>query len=284
MATLYQRFHEVAVRQPNAPALYGPSYTSALSYKQLDTLVLRLACVLYSRGFKAGDRIAICSPNRPKWVILDLACNYLGVITVPIHASLAPPAIGYILADAGVTMVACSVGTFPKVVASGWRPVTAEPLGSILLFDAVAVESPVPRREQSSLCTIIYTSGTTGDPKGVCLTDDNIASNVDAALQFVHLNSKDHWCSLMPLSHALERTGGLYTPLLLGASVAFVRSVSTLVEDLQHWKPTVLVSVPRVFERAYERIVARGLAEGVGQFGSVEKSPRRVWRTITDNY
>ena len=143
-----------------------------------------------------------------------------------------------------------------------------------------------PRREQSSLCTIIYTSGTTGDPKGVCLTDDNIASNVDAALQFVHLNSKDHWCSLMPLSHALERTGGLYTPLLLGASVAFVRSVSTLVEDLQHWKPTVLVSVPRVFERAYERIVARANSKSLSRHllhWALRASRRGGWQKALAN-
>ena len=272
MPTLYRQFHRVAEHQPDVVALLGPAYTSRLTYGMLDRMVVRLAGTLHQLGLRPGDRLAICSQNRPKWVITDLACNYLGVISVPVHASLAPEAIGYILADSGAQWVACGVGTFPKVVSSGWRGSSAG-TGNILLFDAMQADCPVtlrhwdevintvpdetpPPRAESGLCTIIYTSGTTGNPKGVCLTDQNISGNVASARQLIPLSANDRWCSVLPLSHALERTGGLYTPLLIGASVAFARSPSTLSDDLRHWKPTVLVSVPRIFERAYERITA----------------------------
>ena len=278
MPTLYRQFHRVAEHRPDAVALLGPSYDSRLTYGTLDRLVVRVAGALHQLGLRPGDRLAICSPNRPKWVIVDLACSYLGVVTVPVHASLAPEAVGYILADSGASWVACGIGTFPKVVASGWRGPSASlgmagGVGTVLLFDEVQVDSPVavrhwddliatqlddvpPPRAEDGLCTIVYTSGTTGQPKGVCLTDQNISGNSAAALRLLPFGAADRWCSVLPLSHALERTGGLYTPLLIGASVAFARSPSTLADDLQHWKPTVLVSVPRIFERAYERISA----------------------------
>ncbi len=272
MPTLYRQFHRVVEHQPDAVALLGPSYDSRLTYGALDRMAVRLAGVLHQLGLRPGDRLAICSPNRPKWVITDLACSYLGVVSVPVHASLAPEAIGYILADSGATWVACGIGTFPKVIASGWRGRVGND-GTVLLFDDVQADSPVtlrhwndlintvpdatpPPRDQDGLCTIVYTSGTTGNPKGVCLTDQNISGNVHAARQLVTVAAEDRWCSVLPLSHALERTGGLYTPLLTGASIAFARSPATLSEDLRHWKPTVLVSVPRIFERAYERINA----------------------------
>ncbi len=272
MPTLYRQFHRVAEHQPDAVALLGPSYESRLTYGMLDRMAVRMAGVLHQLGLRPGDRLAICSPNRPKWVITDLACSYLGVVTVPVHASLAPEAIGYILADSGACWVACGIGTFPKVVASGWRGSGTEQ-GTVLLFDDVQADCPVtlrhwddlittvpdgtpPPRDRDGMCTIIYTSGTTGNPKGVCLTDQNISGNVHAANQLVAVKAGDRFCSVLPLSHALERTGGLYTPLLVGASIAFARSPATLSEDLRHWKPTVLVSVPRIFERAYERINA----------------------------
>lgn len=266
--TIYGRWQQIAQQRGQATALLGPQSDSSFSYQQLNDLIIKVAAGLTKLGFKSGDRLAICSANGPQWVIMDLACNYLGVITVPIHTTFAPPLISYILYDSGAKAVACSGHMVHKVLEA------VNDNLSIILFDEVPVvrplvvdwhhllslakDTPPPLpRSASGLCTIIYTSGTTGDPKGVCLTDSNILNDIDGALALLPMYATDRWCSFLPLAHALERTGGLYTPLMVGAQIAFARSITTLADDLKHWQPTILISVPRIFERAYEKITAK---------------------------
>ncbi len=108
--------------------------------------------------------------------------------------------------------------------------------------------------EPHALASIIYTSGTTGRPKGVMLSHHNMLAIADSALQLVHINSSDTFLSFLPLSHTLERTAGYYLPMMAGATTAYARSIPQLASDLQSIKPTVLISVPRIYERIYGRI------------------------------
>ncbi|MCW8958807.1 MAG: AMP-dependent synthetase/ligase, partial [Gammaproteobacteria bacterium] len=116
-------------------------------------------------------------------------------------------------------------------------------------------------RDPHALATIVYTSGTTGRPKGVMLSHHNILSLAAAALSMVDLGSDEVFLSFLPLAHTLERTGGYYLPMMAGATVAYSRSIQQLAEDLQIIRPTALISVPRIYERVYNRITTQ-LARG----------------------
>jgi long-chain acyl-CoA synthetase len=109
--------------------------------------------------------------------------------------------------------------------------------------------------DPDALATIVYTSGTTGRPKGVMLSHRNILSNTHSVLTAIDCYEQDVFLSFLPLSHTLERTGGYYLPMMAGACVAFSRSVAQLAEDMQSIRPTVIIAVPRVFERIYHRIL-----------------------------
>ena len=121
---------------------------------------------------------------------------------------------------------------------------------------AAAAGTPVPERHLTAdlLASIVYTSGTTGRPKGVMLTHENLLWNAYYASQCADFGPHEVFLSFLPLSHTLERTGGYYLPMLLGAEVAYARSIAQLAQDLQAIRPTVLISVPRIYERVYGRI------------------------------
>src|SRR5690606_31455709 len=110
-----------------------------------------------------------------------------------------------------------------------------------------AQEDPAP----DDLAALVYTSGTTGKPKGVMLTHRNVVSNVEAVLRRIAPRPDDLFLSFLPLSHTFERTGGYYLPMAAGAAVAFARSTQHLAEDLKTLRPTVLISVPRIYERVF---------------------------------
>jgi long-chain acyl-CoA synthetase len=121
---------------------------------------------------------------------------------------------------------------------------------------AAAADTPVPERHITAdlLVSIVYTSGTTGRPKGVMLTHENLLWNAWYASQCADFGAHEVFLSFLPLSHTLERTGGYYLPMLIGAEVAYARSIAQLAQDLQEIRPTVLISVPRIYERVYRRI------------------------------
>jgi long-chain acyl-CoA synthetase len=121
---------------------------------------------------------------------------------------------------------------------------------------ADAAGTPIPQRHGATdeLASIVYTSGTTGRPKGVMLTHENMLWNAYYASQCADFAEDEVFLSFLPLSHTLERTGGYYLPMLMGAEVAYARSIAQLAKDLEVIRPTVLVSVPRIYERVYGRI------------------------------
>ncbi len=194
-------------------------------------------------------------------------------MVVPLYTDDRADAIAYILRDAAVKLLlvqdsgrwnrmAGSVEDLPQlqrvvVLETERQP---QPGGDDLVREAKhwlpARGEPLKRRyaDPHTLATIVYTSGTTGRPKGVMLSHFNMFSIAHASVTVVDCYQQDSFLSFLPLSHTLERTGGYYLPMMAGASVSFARSIPQLAEDLQYIKPTVIIAVPRIFERVYARV------------------------------
>ncbi|MBK1691771.1 AMP-dependent synthetase/ligase [Ectothiorhodospira mobilis] len=244
------------------------------TWAQVGREVARWQAALLREGLSPGDRVAVMLRNCQEWVIFDQACLGLGLITVPLYTDDRPDNIAYVLGDAGarllvlggrmqwrrlqevrerldtvqrvVSVQRIEPGEFPEdprlMALEDWAPPDGG--GELTIRDV----------EPDALATIVYTSGTTGRSKGVMLTHQNILQNAYAAQQCAPMGPEDLFLSFLPLSHTLERTGGCYMPMMVGAQVAFARSVQGLSEDLQNLRPTVLISVPRIYELIYGRV------------------------------
>ncbi|WP_256857808.1 AMP-dependent synthetase/ligase [Solemya velum gill symbiont] len=225
--------------------------------------------MLRSLHLVQGDRVAIMMNNSREWVIFDQAALGLGLVSVPIYTSDRADNIDRILKDAGCkALLIKGQEQWDTLVDIRSRIQTLDALFSFeVLYDAPSnyrlVKKSLPGfagilanglTNADDLATIVYTSGTTGRPKGVMLTHRNILFNTEAGLSAVEVREDDLMLSFLPLSHALERTIGYYLPIVAGSSVAFARSIELLGEDLQYVKPTLLISVPRIYERVHARI------------------------------
>ena len=273
--TLSEAFRVRARRTPDAVAYVQYDEKSErwqnYSWAETEREILRWREALSKDGLNPGDRVAIMLRNCREWVIFDQAALGLGLVTVPIYTNDRPQNIGYILEDAGVRIflleddeqwqrlreIHDQLAGLTRVISL--EPVeTAEP-ASIVTYAAEwlpdnPTKSEDPVIDPDGLASIVYTSGTTGKPKGVMLSHNNFLWNVWASLKMVKFYPEDRMLSFLPLSHALERTGGYYLPVIAGSSVAFARSVAQLADDLLTIKPTILISVPRIFERVYGKI------------------------------
>jgi len=241
------------------------------------TAVEELSMGLRSLGIEKGDRIAILSENRPEWAFADLASLCAAAVDVPIYSTLTPPQVLYILNDSGAKAVFVSTSTQLKKVqevraqAPMLRHVIrmddpAQPDTysfedirvrgrEALATDRGAVRKRADEVQPSDVATLIYTSGTTGDPKGVMLTHDNLVSNVQSSTKlFVGLGTKDTALSFLPLCHVFERMGGHYVMLRLGVTIAYAESVDKVPANLAEVKPTLMLSVPRLYEKMYARV------------------------------
>ncbi len=280
--TLDGLFRERVKRTPGGVAYrdFNPQQASWRDYTwaQIDQQVGRWQAALDRDGLKAGDRVAVMLRNSPEWVIFDQAALGLGLIVVPLYTQDRPDNVAYIVGDSG-----CKVLLFGT--RDQWREfadVRAQlgGLTRILIVEPLADAGDDPRlqsidqwlpesggetrhipRDAAALATIVYTSGTTGRPKGVMLSHRNILTNSEACLQVVPVRSDDTLLSFLPLSHTFERTCGYYLTIMCGATTAYARSVQQLAEDLQTIRPTMLISVPRIYERVYAAIRAK-LDEG----------------------
>ena len=251
----------------------GAARWVGVTWQAFGALVARFARGLASLGLAHGDRVAILLPNGLDAVGVDQAALALGCVPVPMHAVDNAASIAYILADSGAALlVADSQEQWQAIAATGVVPPTlrhvvirqaptASHTAMVLTLDACLArgdaashaESPRGPREED-LAALVYTSGTTGKPKGVMLTHGNVMSNVRAIQEHLAPNSDDLFLSFLPLSHTFERTCGYYLPIACGACVAFARSVQLLAEDMKTVRPTILVSVPRIYERVYARV------------------------------
>jgi long-chain acyl-CoA synthetase len=263
-------------KKPDRMMVKRDGVWTKISTDEVEATVRRLSLGLQALGLKAGDRLAILSENRPEWVMADFAALSAGAVTVPIYTSLPADQIRFILEDSGAKIVVCSdLDLYSKVeaVRSGLpaleRVVVIEgdpPAGTQALSDIVdmgrRVEAEEPGRFERSaeavrpgdLASIIYTSGTTGVPKGVMLSHANFVSNVRSLAEFIDFNDTDIGLSFLPLSHVLERTA-TFLLFHVGAAMAYAESVEALGENMVEVRPTIVVSVPRVFEKIYARVM-----------------------------
>jgi long-chain acyl-CoA synthetase len=237
---------------------------------------------LASESFAPGERVAILMPNGIPHIAMDQAALSRGLVPVPMHAVDNPDSIAYILADSGALLLFVdTLVRWQTIVATGQkldtlkRIICADMTGAppadarIVALDewlasAPGATAPLPdvAVAPDDLAAIVYTSGTTGRPKGVMLSHDNVVANVKAIARRIAAAPDDVFLSFLPLSHTFERTGGYYYPIAAGACVAYARSVPQLAEDLNHVRPTVLISVPRIYERIHALIMQHRSAAG----------------------
>jgi long-chain acyl-CoA synthetase len=250
-----------------------------ITWADLEDRVQGLAGYLHRQGVRKGDRVALLSENRPEWAISDLGTQLIGAANVSIYTSLPPAKVAYILRDAGAKTCIVSVPVQRKKI----EEVASEcpKLEEVIVMSETTDDPPVPmthwddalaagrdhwaEREErfddiaenvtpEDTSALIYTSGTTGEPKGVVLTNRNFCSNVKAALRRVSFGEDDHHLSFLPLSHAFERTAGYTAVLAAGATISYAESIEAVSQNLQEVRPTLMVSVPRMFEKVYNRV------------------------------
>ena len=248
------------------------------TWSQMERQVARWQAAFEKDGLQAGDRVAVMLRNSPEWVMLDQAALGMGLVVVPLYTQDRPDNVAYILNDAGCKLllfegfeqwqsfaeVRDQLAGLTRILAVNALPEgDDEPrlkwLGDWLPEDGG--KTPYATRDGNALATIVYTSGTTGRPKGVMLSHNNILTNAYSCLQVMAVGHDDVFLSFLPLSHTFERTCGYYMTMMAGSAVAFARSIPQLGEDLQTIRPTMLVSVPRIYERIWGTIRAK-LDEG----------------------
>lgn len=277
--TLHGLFLERARRSPERVAYrhFQQDAWRDLTWREMLAEIARWQTALAGLGLQRGDRVAIMLRNCPAWMMFDQAAMSLGLVVVPLYTVDRPDNIAYIVSDADVKVllfenadqwqalrtVRDQLGGVQCFVSIDAMRNGAEPrLKSVQEFlPPTAQLQPPQSREMNTLASIIYTSGTTGKPKGVMLSHANMLSNAHACLDTFAVHGDDLFLSFLPLSHTFERTLGYYLPVMTGATVAFARSISQLSEDLQTIRPTILISVPRIYERMYAAIRA-SLDEG----------------------
>lgn len=244
-----------------------------LTVKEFEKTVRELAQRFLAWGLRPGDRVALFSENRPEWHIVDFACQLIGVVDVPLYATLPAPHVRYIVQDSGSRLlivsgkerarvaVEAASGLDIKVV--GIDPNLAPGLPSLadLPLPPKRKQKEFPAIGEEDLATLIYTSGTTGEPKGVMLTHRNLISQVLAVRPLFPITDKDISMSFLPLSHSYERTVD-YVFLQYGVQINYVESIEKVPMQLTEIRPTIMVSVPRLYERSYIKILSRIQQEG----------------------
>jgi len=230
--------------------------------------VLRVAAWLESMGIKPGDRVGILGHNSPEWFIADFAILRLGAVTVPAYFTDPPEAVRYVFDDADVSVIFVEEGEQQDKLKGVDKPFIAfhgesESIAAIALDEDWdnRLEASCPDRQQ--LATLIYTSGTTGHPKGVMLTHGNLLADVAAGIGGVPVFPDDLFLSFLPASHAFERTVGHFLPTACGSEIAYAEAVTTLLRDMPEVQPTIMISVPRLYEKIYAGVQAK-LAAGPG--------------------
>jgi len=216
---------------------------------------------------KPGERVAVCLHNRSEWVLFDQAALGLGLVTVPLYFDDRPENMAWCLNDSGARLLLIEDGkqwaalsehvkTVKRVVCLNAVDAADKKLIGLNEWLAPMGVTALVRASAKTgdLATIVYTSGTTGRPKGVMLSHGNILSNMLASMQAVPAYDYDRFLSFLPLSHMFERTCGYYAAIWAGAQTIYARSISGLADDMRQQRPTVLISVPRIFERIWARL------------------------------
>jgi long-chain acyl-CoA synthetase len=262
-----------------------------MSWNQLNELVNKIGCFLLSLGVKSGDRVALFSDNRYEWWVCDLAILSVGAVNVPIYATNSGEESRYIIDNSESKI--CFIGSndqcdrilsvkkkLPRLkTLIMLDEIQGKKTGVIQFKDALAKGEAYKKKDElnnrikgiklSDMATIIYTSGTTGNPKGVMLTHNNFVTDIEQIYAEIEkdMDDKDVFLSFLPLSHSLERTAGYYMAITVGAKVAFAESFQALQQNLTEVRPSIIISVPRLYEKVHAGILAKvSDASGVKKF------------------
>jgi len=249
-----------------------------ISWDEWGRNVKQFAMGLMALGLKERERVALLSENRPEWTYVDLAVLSANAVDAPVYATNIPEQVEHIIKDSGSRFIVVSTeqqlekvreikGNVPELEkAILMDPEGEHPEGWILTFaeiqklgedkgDAAAFERRLESVKAEDLATLLYTSGTTGAPKGVMLTHDNFISNVQGVTEGVSLGESDIALSFLPLSHSFERLSGYYTMMAVGGTIAYAESIDTVPDNIQEIRPTVMCSVPRLYEKMHARVL-----------------------------
>jgi len=252
------------------------AYAGAYNWQEWMKIVREMAMALHSLGIRKGDHVGILSENCPEWTFADLGILSLGGVTVPIYPTASLEDTRYIIEHADLkALFVSNEEQYRKI--EGFRS-RFLPTGIVLfntggrndvpdltsfrengrrhdLVHGSLYESCVESVGPDDLATIIYTSGTTGAPKGVMLTHRNLIANYQGSFQRIQIDDRDSVLSFLPLSHIFERLAGYYYQAAYGVSIAYAESFSTVAEDIRKVRPTIVVAVPRFYEKTYARIL-----------------------------
>ncbi len=246
-----------------------------LSSQQMQDAANLVSLGLLSLGLKHGDKVAIISMNRPEWMMADFGIAQIGATSVPMYPSITVEDYKYIFADAGVRAVFVADQKLYEKVMEAIEGLDI-PAENIFTFDKIAgarhldellalgkkgqvadLEPLKAAVQPDDLLTLIYTSGTTGQPKGVMLTHDNLLSNCRGSQRFVPVNKDDKALSFLPLCHIFERMV-TYLYMNNGVSIYYAESMEVIADNLREVQPQIFTTVPRLLEKVYDKIVAKG--------------------------
>ena len=285
-SSVFTRYREDPSKSPFARKINGAYET--ISYRAFEEDVRTCSAFLKQNEIAPKDRVAILSENRPGWYLLDMAILNIGAITVPLYPSLPPNQIEYILKNCSAKGVIVSNMLQLGKILSIWQNLPE--LSLVVVMNRleekvdevrdlnqmkaegkkILAEKPwlleMTPVEPDDVATIIYTSGTTGLPKGVMLTHRNICENVKSCSSIIRLDDTDRGLSFLPLSHAYERTGGYYLLFGCGATIYMAESVETISLNMAEARPTIMFTVPRLFER-----IKTGLLKQIATQSSVKQ-------------
>jgi len=284
-ASIPALFREQAERFQSRPMVYAKvqGHWSPVTWSQARERVDLVAAGLVVLGVQPGDRVALVSENRPEWMLADLGTLSAGAADVPVYPTSTPAETAHVIQDSGAAV--CFVSTQAQLDKLVGAHAAMPRCRTLVYFDAdvrapegtglrilsladlenlgrdagdrAKVDRRVAALTRDDLLTLIYTSGTTGEPKGVMLTHGNMLSNCEASVRSLPISTDEVLCSFLPLSHSFERMAGYYVALLYaGATVYYAESVQRLAANLLEVRPTVLCSVPRIYEKVYAAFMA----------------------------
>jgi long-chain acyl-CoA synthetase len=280
--TLPRAILKLAEKDPNRAALRykAQGHYLDIPWKLMAGEIRRYAAALLALDLRPGDRVAIMAPNSPRWVYADLGTMAAGGVTVPVYQTEGLEDLLHILRDSGSRVLFLSSPLIARELADHLHELPE--LEQIVVFEgrfdhprflevgaflaqaremhAKKLVKTLELGKGSDIATLVYTSGTTGPPKGVILTHDNFLASIKAAVTAFDIGPGDVCLSFLPLSHIFERVDGYYLMLFQRAIIAYAESIDTVPLNLAEARPTVVIGVPRMFEKMFARIMEQVLS------------------------